>query len=154
MGMKFMQRKLEQKEATDSIRRNLDEEDSSKKREMESDETMEDVDQASGSSAEICQQPEMASSSDMYGITAQIVGRRSFGGFNKSVEETWKSDLESRESGRISSRAMKLEVSDEELLRRYEKYVHRSAGQTSSSSGSKRNTNNVSSLDSGQKRKR
>lgn len=63
-----------------------------------------------------------ATTSDMYGISVDIVGRRSFGGFNRSVENTWKASYQShQEDGANGSNGSnsKDTLSDEQLLARY-----------------------------------
>lgn len=62
-----------------------------------------------------------ATPADMYGAQAMVLGRRSFGGLNKIIEEAWKSSYkwyknETHDSKRTS-------VPDEELLMRYETFV-------------------------------
>ena len=63
------------------------------------------------------------SSIDMYGISSEIIGRRSYNNFNKSVEETYVQALDGRRKQKIDSKVEKEQISDEELLKRYEKYV-------------------------------
>lgn len=72
-----------------------------------------------------------ATTSDMYGISVDIIGRRSFGGFNKSIETTWKTSYRSHtENNNSNSNSSNKHVSDEELLSRYANLVkHR--GKTS-----------------------
>ena len=53
---------------------------------------------------------------DMYGMNASLIGRRSFGGFNPSMEEAWKNSKASAENRDIDP---KKKISDEELLLRY-----------------------------------
>jgi hypothetical protein len=63
-----------------------------------------------------------ATSADMYGISVQVIGRRSFGGFNRAIEDTWKSSYRShREVSQGASN--KTRASDEELLQRYANLV-------------------------------
>lgn len=66
---------------------------------------------------------QVATSIDMYGIQAAIIGRRSFGGFNPAMEEAWKEskaslDLDSSTPNKRSTK--KPQESDEELIRRYQ----------------------------------
>jgi hypothetical protein len=68
--------------------------------------------------------PIMASSSDMYGVSAEIIGRRSFNNFHKSVEETWTSAIKSRSQSKFDDKVEKQQITDEELLERYGKYVN------------------------------
>jgi M-phase phosphoprotein 6 len=63
-----------------------------------------------------------ATTSDMYGISMDIIGRRSFGGFNRALEDTWKSSYRAQKDGTTSARKAK-SVTDEELLSRYANLV-------------------------------
>ena len=66
--------------------------------------------------------PRAATAADMFGVGAEIVGRRSFGGFNKAVSDTWKDALEMK--GKIGTSAgAGPQISDEELIRRYQRVV-------------------------------
>ena len=67
--------------------------------------------------------PAIASQSDMYGISANIIGRRSFNGFHKSVNTTWLEAVETLSPGKSKGKSKKASISDEELLRRYEQHV-------------------------------
>jgi hypothetical protein len=62
---------------------------------------------------------------DMYGMQASLIGRRSFGGFNPFVEETWKNSKASIEHKIIDP---KKKISDEELLKQYEDLVKGRSG--------------------------
>ncbi|KAL7447915.1 hypothetical protein ACHAWC_000201 [Mediolabrus comicus] len=66
---------------------------------------------------------ELASVVDMYGVGSDIIGRRSFGGFNKSVRNTWDAALKQRTDDAARTNNTKNHITDEELLARYEKYV-------------------------------
>ena len=66
---------------------------------------------------------ELASVVDMYGVGSDIVGRRSFGGFHKSVKNTYDTALKRRTDDHARSQNTKHQITDEELLERYEKYV-------------------------------
>lgn len=68
--------------------------------------------------------PQIATASDMYGLKGSLLGRRSFGGFNKFASENWNENLESYHSGKAGERAKKQHISDDELLERYKNYVH------------------------------
>ena len=57
-------------------------------------------------------------SSDMYGIRVDVVGRRSFGGFNRVMEDTWKASYRAQKEG-DASKSKGETISDEELLTRY-----------------------------------
>jgi hypothetical protein len=59
---------------------------------------------------------------DMYGMQASLIGRRSFGGFNPAIEESWKYSKASIENKTIDPKKI---VSDEELLQRYQDIVHK-----------------------------
>jgi hypothetical protein len=57
-----------------------------------------------------------ATTADMYGIAGCGIGRRSFGGFSRSIEDTWKASCRAiREGGHPKC----TQVSDEELLKRF-----------------------------------
>ena len=75
---------------------------------------------------------ELASVVDMYGVGSDIIGRRSFGGYHKSVHNTWNAALNRRKNDDARARNTKAHITDEELLERYEKYVK---GGNSSSRG-------------------
>jgi M-phase phosphoprotein 6 len=59
-----------------------------------------------------------ANNSDMYGISGCVIGRRSFGGFNRSMEDTWKASYHTLKEQQGGDRNNK-QVSDEDLLKRY-----------------------------------
>lgn len=67
--------------------------------------------------------PTRATAADMHGISAEIIGRRSFNNFHGSVEETWISAVRSRSQNKLDSKVERNQISDEELLQRYHKYV-------------------------------
>mmetsp|Transcript_18321 Transcript_18321/g.27781 ORF Transcript_18321/g.27781 Transcript_18321/m.27781 type:complete len:152 (-) Transcript_18321:318-773(-) len=54
-----------------------------------------------------------ASNSDMYGVLSDLIGRRSFGGFKKPVDNNWQACLRGKEED------ITQKISDEELLKRY-----------------------------------
>ena len=64
-----------------------------------------------------------ASVVDMYGLGSDIIGRRSFGGYRKSVMTTWDQALKQRTDENTRTKNTKHHITDEELLERYEKYV-------------------------------
>ena len=70
-----------------------------------------------------------ATTSDMYGLAVQVVGRRSFGGFNRNTELTWKASYKSHQQGSSNSEPnnnnnnKQQKISDEELLARYANLV-------------------------------
>lgn len=65
-----------------------------------------------------------ATPSDMYGVKSDVLGRRSFGGFNRAIQDAW--NLSHREAtSKYSDRRRKQQaISDEELLKRYEDFVN------------------------------
>mmetsp|Transcript_53782 Transcript_53782/g.64886 ORF Transcript_53782/g.64886 Transcript_53782/m.64886 type:complete len:247 (-) Transcript_53782:30-770(-) len=65
--------------------------------------------------------PQIATPSDMYGIGAEIVGRRSFGGFNKAVESTYNESFELAKASQKGSRGM--DMSDDDILQRFGIYI-------------------------------
>jgi hypothetical protein len=67
---------------------------------------------------------QLATVVDIYGTASDIIGRRSFGGFHKSIGNTWDSAYKSRMEAE-AHRSCEAKISDEELLRRYERYVKR-----------------------------
>ena len=77
---------------------------------------------------------ETASQSDMYGIRSEIIGRRSFNNFNKAVEETYQAAVYSRRQQKLDKKMSREQISDEELLNRYEQYV-KGRGDMSGGSG-------------------
>ena len=131
MGMRFMQRKVEAEEsAKKQAKQEAEERARTEKMQWNTSE---------GISSTDCDDSEMsigiviplnASAADVHGVAAEIVGRRSFGGFNKSVGDTWKEAVESKARERSGAKAERRNISDEELLRRYEKYVKGKADMT------------------------
>ena len=77
-----------------------------------------------------------ASIVDMYGLGSDIIGRRSFGGYRKSVMTTWEEALKRRTEDNTRTNNTKHHITDEELLERYEKYVKGRGGERGSSSSS------------------
>lgn len=70
--------------------------------------------------------PMIASAGDMYGISGVIIGRRSFNNFHKTVEDTWLNAVKSfSQSSKLHDETdeKQQQITDEELLQRYEKYV-------------------------------
>lgn len=67
--------------------------------------------------------PLIATREDMYGLSARIIGRRSFNKFNKSVEDSWTMAYTAAKQELKDGKLEKQHISDEELLKRYEKYV-------------------------------
>ena len=68
---------------------------------------------------------QMATVVDIYGPASDLIGRRSFNGFHKSIGATWDEAYKRRteSEGRRNKKGESSKISDEELLRRYEKYV-------------------------------
>jgi len=60
--------------------------------------------------------PLRATAADMHGISAEIIGRRSFNYFHKSVEETWISAVKSRSQSKFDSNVESRQISDEEFF--------------------------------------
>ena len=61
---------------------------------------------------------------DMYGVEGNMIGRRSYGGFNPAMEEAWKDSKAMIDNGgHIRSTANQKHISDEELLQRYREVV-------------------------------
>lgn len=84
---------------------------------MEADDDADNSDASSEFSADDSNKYEAATSVDMYGMEAALIGRRSFRGFNAPLERMWteaRDDLKNRDAT-----TRKTKVSDEELLRRY-----------------------------------
>mmetsp|Transcript_24759 Transcript_24759/g.36975 ORF Transcript_24759/g.36975 Transcript_24759/m.36975 type:complete len:248 (+) Transcript_24759:268-1011(+) len=82
---------------------------------------------------------EIATKTDMYGISSEIIGRRSFNNFNKPVQETYQAAIHARRRDKIDKKVEKEQISDEELLKRYEKYVKGRGDMSSSSSSPMKN---------------
>jgi hypothetical protein len=80
---------------------------------------------------------ELASVVDMYGVGSDVVGRRSFGGFHKSVMNTWDAALKRRDDDDTRTKNTKNHITDEELLERYEKYVKGRGSVETDGSGSR-----------------
>ena len=86
-----------------------------------------------------------ATPSDMYGMQADLFGRRSFGGFHNAMDEAWKESKTALENfgqdTASSSGGKKKYISDEELLQRYEELVQkRSEGSRPIGNLQKKNT--------------
>jgi len=87
------------------------------------------------SSAEVCNEhssvtpvdrvdssgPERATDADIYGVGAQIIGRRSFGGFNKVVQETWNTAYKEIEK----KNKKKNKKSEDQLMREYKQELYK-----------------------------
>lgn len=80
---------------------------------------------------------EIASVVDMHGVGADVVGRRSFGGFHKVVRSTWETAIKIRTDDDARTKATSQHITDEELLKRYEKYVKGRGGENSNSGSRK-----------------
>lgn len=72
-----------------------------------------------------------ATPADMYGMQASLIGRRSFGGFNPSIEEAWKDSKDRFENDRLENNSSNQKVSDEELLQRYKNIVKKRSDSSS-----------------------
>lgn len=165
MNMRFMQRKKEQQKFE---RKHQRKEDTASSKE----DTM-DIDDGESSSTSTSSNDDFvhsqqqtedeviasgpATTVDMYGISVEVIGRRSFGGFNRAVEETWKSSYRSHREGTYKNKSISERVSDEELLKRYANLVkdRRGDGDNSRSPiGNLSNKGQRNKSGSGQKRKR
>jgi len=136
MGMRFMKRKAEAAEA--AKRKEAAEAEAKAKAEREQMEWEAAAGKSGGGrdaeegeamdeeEDDDCMAPQIATITDMYGAGADIVGRRSFGGFNKAVAETWNESLHMRE--KVGSGADGEKLSDAELLRKYENVVKGRSG--------------------------
>jgi hypothetical protein len=125
MGMRFMQK---QKQKQSTVPQEKDESEQGR------DHASLQVDQ-NGSS--VCKIGNMATNSEMYGFQSDLIGRRSFGGFKKSVNSNWQDSLKAT-NGSIR-KGSKQHISDEELLQRYQTYIQgRSEATFDSSSNRKR----------------
>jgi hypothetical protein len=129
MNMRFMQRKAEEKKQQEIRRRSAGDSMAvdravSPKRPQHTNDDGEDDDDDDDDMSDDEEDDEaafqVAGAEDMYGPQAHVLGRRSFGGFNKPMEEAMKSSHQS-ESGVDGNKKPK--VSDDELLKRYEVYV-------------------------------
>ena len=88
---------------------------------------------------------EIATRSDMYGICAEIIGRRSFNNFNKAVEETYQAAVYARRKSKLDKKVEKQHISDEELLNRYNQYVNKN-GKDMIGKGEKKIADDVGNL--------
>mmetsp|Transcript_26012 Transcript_26012/g.29765 ORF Transcript_26012/g.29765 Transcript_26012/m.29765 type:complete len:174 (+) Transcript_26012:37-558(+) len=59
--------------------------------------------------------------SDMYGIQSDLIGRRSFGGFKKSVDDNWRACLRGGREDDNKNNSGNPEITDSELRRQYVK---------------------------------
>ena len=91
---------------------------------------------------------EMATVVDIYGTGSDLIGRRSFGGFHKSIGTTWEEAYRRRTESdvRKNHRGENInKISDEELLRRYERYVKKGREKSGVNDEKKRKRKAVSS---------
>mmetsp|Transcript_10029 Transcript_10029/g.11722 ORF Transcript_10029/g.11722 Transcript_10029/m.11722 type:complete len:277 (-) Transcript_10029:78-908(-) len=97
---------------------------------------------------------QMATQSDMYGISCstQIIGRRSFQNFHKTVENSWNKALDMQQQQSVEDQSEREHITDEELLKRYKQYVKGRGDMGSDSNGSS-NRGNVGNLKDKIKRK-
>ena len=128
MGMRFMQRKKKDSSSStnpvihknnNNIHTNKSAHNNNVDRKRENREISKDDEQTTSEVIIL----ELASVVDMYGVGSDIVGRRSFGGFHKSVKNTYDTALKRRTDDHARSQNTKHQITDEELLERYEKYV-------------------------------
>jgi hypothetical protein len=89
---------------------------------------------------ESCEPFSRATPDDMYGMQASLIGRRSFGGFNPSIEEAWKDAKDRLESDRLENNSSNQKVSDEELLQRYKNIVKKRSDSSSRPIGNLKKT--------------
>jgi len=85
-----------------------------------------------------CRSISTASNSDMYGVQSDLIGRRSFGGFKKPVDDNWQACLKGRAEHRIQR------MTDEELLRRYKESRHGEEARLNSGKKRKHKSNGIS----------
>lgn len=98
-----------------------------------------------------------ATAGDMFGVAGCVLGRRSFGGFHRSVEDTWKASYHALRDG-----GDRKQVSDGELLERYAKLVKHPRTNGNDEDASRRPVGNLGNkvkprqklMGSGEKRKR
>jgi hypothetical protein len=111
MGMRFMARKMEAEEAR---KKTLKEKEEREQMEWTAEQDSGPVEECD----EEAQVPQEATPSDMYGLRSDLIGRRSFGGVQPKVNDTWKSSWnEWEKKGNASEKSV--HISDDELLRRY-----------------------------------
>jgi hypothetical protein len=114
MGMRFMARKMEAEEAR---KKTLKERHEQEQMEWTAEQDNGDGPAEEYEEAQLAQQE--ATASDMYGLRSDLIGRRSFGGFQPKVNDTWKSAWNEWETKGNASGKKILHISDDELLRRY-----------------------------------
>jgi len=110
MKMRFMQRKMEQRRKSEGDKMVIDQSS------LQSSNGPQHDDSAPDETAKF----QIAEPVDMYGPQANVLGRRSFGGFHKTIEDAWSHSNNSHSAERNNNRK---KVSDEQLLKRYEDYV-------------------------------
>lgn len=120
MNMRFMQRRRESDEAA-TRKRKADDEDQARYEPFNNEFTTQTKkNMCTPTATQVAPLFIIANGWDMHG--PDIIGRRSFGGFNKAVAETWSAALAHyRQNSNISNN--KATISDEELLNRYKKYI-------------------------------
>ena len=82
-------------------------------------------------------QIQIAIDTDMYGMSAELIGRRSFGGFNQAVQDTWSSAYSQMEK----SNSRKKKLSDKEMIQKYKSAVHQNGNGNDSKSNRKERGN-------------
>jgi hypothetical protein len=154
MNMKFMKRRKDAINANSNDDSEKRKSDSSKKNSsharMQNNNAM-DVEENSDISTEIgCEDGSkyaQATSVDMYGIEASLIGRRSFRGFNAPIQRIWKDSKAFLENGAVNNRPGN-KVSDEELLLRY-----KDTGKQRGSTGGGRGVGNLDKKNRNKKRR-
>ena len=114
MGMRFMQKRNQQQ--SQSPRRFETQQHDGQ---QEGETTLLSPIVGQGSTADAAVEP---TSSDMFGIQSELIGRRSFGGFKPKVNNNWQ-DCRKYLAGEESEEKRGNHVSDEELLQRYQELL-------------------------------
>jgi hypothetical protein len=124
MNMRFMKRKDENQHYANN--RKSPKEETLATREtsaaMEVDDNNNDDDSSSSYNE---QEFAQATPSEMYGVQSDLMGRRSFGGFNPAMEDAWAESRGMIENQRQETLSEKQRVSDEELVKRYQQLVQK-----------------------------
>lgn len=117
MNMRFMKRRKSDIDANKSEDSEKPTPDSQRKLPLQNNDVM-DIESDNDNASEDESKYAPATSVDMYGIEASLIGRRSFRGFNAPIERIWKDSKGRLENRGLNDRPGK-KVSDEELLQRY-----------------------------------
>jgi M-phase phosphoprotein 6 len=115
MGMRFMQKRNQQQQQSQSPRRFETQQHDG----QEGETTLLAPIVGQGSAADAAVEP---TSSDMFGIQSELIGRRSFGGFKPKVNNNWQ-DCRKYLAGEENEEKRGNHVSDEELLQRYQELL-------------------------------